>query len=432
MTGTARPDASRARPGRLSNAYWRQWTASAVSNLGDGMNAAALPLLSLTLTDDARLVAAVSMVAFLPWLLLSLPVGVYVDRYDRRRVMVVVNLVRAALFTVIAVAAATGTITIWGLLGLMLLVGTCEVFFDNAAQSFLPTIVPAELLPRANGHLYSAEIVANVFLGLPLGAWLFVVAVGLPFGIDAATFTFAAMLVLSIRVPRAGAPAPGSAQRSFGTELKAGFSWLWAQPLLRTLAIMLGISNLGFQVGQAIFVKFAADELGVSPGAYGVLLAVITLGGVIGGVVGDRLARLLGTRASLVGSYAMFGLGELGIAVAPTAWAVGLIGLVQTMAIVLWNVVTVSLRQRIVPDELLGRVNSVYRWLGWGTIPIGALIGGIIAEGVGLRAAFVVGGAITLGGLVIGAPYLSRWRVDATLAEGPLARLGALTLSRRV
>ena len=156
----------------LPTAYWRQWSASAISNIGDGMNTAAMPLLAYSLTDDTRLLALVSFAVFVPWFLLALPVGVYVDRFDRRLLMVGANALRAALFAVIAITTATGTLGIGLLLVLLLVVGCCEVVFDSSAQAFLPAIVEPEQLPRANGILFATEVIGNGFVGLPFGAWL--------------------------------------------------------------------------------------------------------------------------------------------------------------------------------------------------------------------------------------------------------------------
>lgn len=409
----------------LPRAYWKQWSASAISNMGDGMNVAAMPLLALALTDDARLIAAVSMVSFLPWLLLSLPAGVIIDRYDRRTLMVTVNLTRGLLFAVIALGAASGWMSIWILLAVLAAVGVCEVLFDNAAQAFLPAIVPSPLLPKANGRLFAAEVVTNTFLGLPVGAWLFVVAAGLPFGINSATFILAALLVASIRVPpQTIASRQDGSVRSFHEDLVEGLRWLWRHRFLRNLAILLGFTNLGGQVGLAIFVKFATEEMGVGPSGFGLLLAVMSVGAIVGGLVGDRLASFLGTSTTLVAAYLVFGVGELIIGGVPVVWVVATVAVVQGLATTTWNVVTVSLRQQLIPTEMFGRVNSVYRWVGWGTIPIGALIGGFVAHGVNLRAPFLVGGTITLLGLALFGRTLLPAQVNQAKAEATARQAG--------
>ena len=390
-------------PARLPSAYWRQWGATAVSNTGDGMNLAAMPLLANSLTDDARMIAAVTFAASLPWLIFSLPIGVWIDRWDRQHTMVIANVVRAALFAVIAVGAATGRLGIEGLLVILVGVGIGEVLFDSTAQAFLPSIVQPEQLPRANGILYATEVVGNGFVGLPIGAWLFVAMIGLPFGINAASFLLAAALIASIRFAPGSAPTSSKLPSPFRTELSDGFRWLFASPLLLSLAMLLAAVNLGLHFGYAVFVKFAAEELGVSERGYGLLLAVMALGAVAGGLLGDRFAERLGSSSALLGAYFAFGMCQIAMGLATSVWMVALIAAAEGMATTVWNVISVSLRQRLIPKHLFGRVNGIFRWLGTGSVAIGALIGGQLAYHVDIRAPFIAGGVVTLVALVVGA-----------------------------
>ena len=253
---------------RLPSNYWRQFVATSISNVGDGMEHAAAPLLALTLTQDPRLIAGVSFAAGLPWLVLTLPAGVYIDRFNRKHLMIAVNIVRTVLYSIIAFSAWQGSLTIWSFMFILLGVGCCEVIFDMSAQAFLPAIVPSELLEKANGRLYTAEVIANSFIGLPLGAWAFVAAVGLPFGANAASFALAAALVATIKMPPEDLTAARLQRQSFKEDLVEGIKWLWANKLIRALAIMLGIANMATMFGDAIFVKYAADELGVKGRGY--------------------------------------------------------------------------------------------------------------------------------------------------------------------
>ena len=392
---------------RLPGAYWRQWIASGVSNIGDGMNTAAMPLLAYSLTDDSRIIALVSFASFLPWFLLALPVGVYVDRFDRRRLMITANVVRAGLFVMVAVTAASGTLSIELLLALLLVVGCCEVVFDSSAQAFLPAIVEPEQLPRANGILFATEVIGNGFIGLPIGAWLWVAAVGIPFGVNAAALALAAMLVASIRVPSHAPSVDTTPQNGFLSQLKEGMAWLRRHRLLRTLALMLGLTNMAHTMGTALLVKFAAEELNVTGSGYGVLLACMSVGAIIGGLGGDRIGGRLGERRALLAAYGTFALCMLGFGLAPSAIVLALVAIVEGVAGTVWNVITVSMRQRVIPSELFGRVNSAYRWIGTGSIALGAIIGGQIAHAAGLRAPFYVGATITFVALAIGARVVS-------------------------
>lgn len=389
---------------RLTSAYWRQFTASSVSNIGDGMTAAAMPLLALSLTDDARLIAGVAVAAMLPWLALSLPAGVWLDRWNRKTVMVTANLVRAAVYAVIATTAATGLLGIWSLLALLVVVGCAEVFFDMSAQAFLPSIVEPESLDRANGFLYAAEVVSNSFLGLPAGAWLFAIAVGVPFGVDAASYLVAAVLVASISVAHRTADiadkpdtadTKGDSGTTFVGQLREGLAWLWAHRTLRTLAILLGVTNMCFAMGESIFVKFAFEQLGVGARGYGLLLAAMSIGSIAGGLAGGRIARRLGAGTSVLVAYSVFAVADAVRAGIPTIAVVTVTSVVVALAGTVWNVVTVSYRQRIIPSELFGRVNSAYRFIGTGSIALGAFAGGQIAHVGGVRAPFFVASAVT-------------------------------------
>lgn len=401
----------------LPRAYWRLWTASAVSNLGDGIFLVALPLLAARLTRSEISISIVAAAASLPWLLLSLPIGTLIDRSDRRRVLVISDSVRAGLIALLAIAAATGRAEIWMLWIVALGLGIAEVFFDNASQAIVPAIVPAPQLQQANGRRYAAEMAANTFIGTPLGSVLFAAAVWLPFGVDAATFAFSVAMVAPLRgsfraVDPAGLP---DLRTSLVRETREGLRWLWGHPLLRSLALALGLSNLGFQVAQAVFVLFAQERLGIGERAFGLLLGVMGVGAVLGALLGDRLALWLGRAGAIrlalgtwVATLALTG-------AVPVAWFVALMAAIESAAATAWSVVTVSLRQEIVPPELFGRVNSVYRWFGWGTLPIGSLIGGQAAHLLGLRAPYFVGAGFALAALVVTLPHVSARSIAAAL-----------------
>ena len=394
---------------KLPNSFRLQFAASTISNIGDGMVAAAAPLLTLSLTSDPRLISGVSFASFLPWLLLSLPAGVYIDRFNRRTLMVTVNIVRAILFGVIAICAATSNLTIWWFMLVLVGVGSCEVIFDMSAQAFLPEIVPGPLLEKSNGMLSAAESVANSFVGLPIGAWAFVIAVGFPFGVNAAALAIAALLVAQIRIPVQAIDARRSvSERSFAQELKQGIRWLISHPLIRTLAIMLGVVNMTSMFGGSILVKYSADILGVTGRGYGLLLSVFAVGSIIGGLIGSRIASIFGTGYAIIFTFVIFSSYGLVFVFFPYIWAIALAMIVSSIAGTTWNIVTVSLRQRIIPIELFGRVNSVYRFVGTGSIALGAIIGGQVAYHYGLKAPFLASAIVSFIALVWGAPQILR------------------------
>ena len=395
-------------PNSLPSNYWRQFIATSISNVGDGMEHAAAPLLALSLTHDPRLIAGVSFATALPWLVLTLPAGVYIDRFNRKKLMVAVNAIRTVLYALIAYSAWQGSLTIWSFMLILLGVGCCEVIFDMSAQAFLPAIVPPDLLEKANGRLYTAEVIANSFVGLPLGAWAFVAAVGIPFGANAASFALAALLVSTIHLPSKDQPAVNVQPQSFRADLAEGVKWLWANKLIRTLTIMLGITNMATMFGDAIFVKYAADELGVTGRGYGLLLSLMAIGSIVGGFVGDRIAKRLGPPLAMITSFGVFSTVGLIYFFMPHIWSVAIAVSVMGLAGTTWNIVTVSLRQRIIPAELFGRVNSVYRLIGTGSISLGALIGGQIAYSYGLRSPYLASVFVGCVAFAVGGPILYR------------------------
>ena len=367
-----------------------------------------MPLLAISLTQDTRLISAVSFSSMIPWLFLSLPAGVFIDRWDRKTVMVIADSLRALMYALVAVLVAVDSLSIWVLLVVLLVIGCAEVFFDMSAQAFLPSIVPEEQLHRANGLLYAAEIVWGSFIGLPVGSWLFVVAAGVPFGINGASFALAAVLVASItvRTPPDPATTGGEVTTSFVTDLKEGLRWLRGHRNLRTLAVLLGVTNGAMMLGEAIFVKFAFRHLGVGPKGYGLLLAVTSGGAIIGGLLGDRIAKRLGVSASIISAYVIFAVADVIRAAWPSVILFAAMSVLVALAGTVWNVVTVSYRQRVIPAELFGRVNSAYRFIGTGSIGIGALVGGQVAHYAGLRAPYFLGSTVTLVALVWGLPTL--------------------------
>ena len=381
---------SQGRP-RLGRHYWRMWWANAISSTGDGAFVAALPLLAVTITRDPRLVAVVTAAIYLPWLVLSLPAGAIVDRCDRVTLMCRSQAVQAAVVAIVAVLVVFGQAPIAALGVAGLLLGSAEVIFSNAAQSVLPALVPPELLPEANGSQQVSLTIGESFLGPPVGSLLFAVAAALPFGLDAASFAGSAALLA--RLPRTS-EATEPAKAPIRAQIAEGLRWLARHRLLRVVAALLGVLNFANQMGQAVLVLLATQTLHVGSVVYGFLLAVTAVGSVAGGLACPPLTRRLGLLPSLIiagAAEAALFVG-LGLAPDPAVAAVMLAG--QGFVVTMWNVVTVSLRQRIVPAHLLGRVNSVYRMLGWGLMPLGALAGGFVAHAAGLRAPYVVAGLL--------------------------------------
>jgi predicted MFS family arabinose efflux permease len=285
----------------------------------------------------------------------------------------------------------------------------------------LPALVPPELLPKANGSQQVSLTVGETFLGPPAGSLLFATAAALPFGLDAVSFAGSAALLA--RLPRtSGATSreTGQPRASVRTQIAEGLRWLYRHRLLRVVAILLGIFNFANQMGQAVLVLLATQTLHVGTRGYGLLLAVTAVGSVIGGLVSPAVTRRLGMLPSLIIAGAVDAAVFAGLGLAPDPAVAALMLAGQGFAVTMWNVVTVSLRQQVVPAHLLGRVNSVYRMLGWGLMPVGALAGGFVAHAAGLRAPYIVGGLLCGLSLLAAVPFLLAARQTA----GPVRRTG--------
>jgi MFS family permease len=408
----AADDGLGARPGRapLGPNFRRLFGATAAANLGDGLMAIAMVWFASALTRDPLLIALIGVSSRIPWLLFSLPAGVITDRFDRRRLVGLMDLARCAVMVAfVGLIAALGRdvpspealdagapapehagVLVAGLCVLSLLIGTAEVVRDNSAQTLLPEVVGKDNLPRANSRLWGVEVTMNQFVGPPLAGVLLAVAVIVPFGANALLLLVSGLLVLSLR----GGFAPAGEARTTGRiawrrEIGEGITWLWRRPVLRSLALALSVMNMASSVGAVVFVLYAQEILGLFDGwAFGVLLAGAAAGAVLGSLVGERFAERLGDARALIAAVLAMGLAYVVVAFTDSP-------------VLVWNVISVSLRQRIIPDHLLGRVNSVYRFFGWGTISIGTLLGGVVVavlEGWvgrewGLRSAFLVAAA---------------------------------------
>ncbi|GAA0452976.1 hypothetical protein Ade02nite_01060 [Paractinoplanes deccanensis] len=388
---------------RLGTDYWRLWWANVINSVGDGVFIAALPLLAVTVTVDPQEIAAISAAAYLPWLLLSLPAGAIVDRHDRATLMWRCQVFQAVVAAGITLAALTHHTTVPLLLIAGFLLQAAQVVITNAAQSVLPHYVPARLLPRANGNQYIAQSLGTSTIGPPLGGVLFAALAALPFGVDAASFVMSAALLAMM-------PAASSddrpARRPMRVEIAEGLSWLRRYRLLRTLALMLGMNTFCFQMAFATLVLLATQTLHLTERAYGLMLVGYGIGGIIGGLVNNRIARRAGPLPALAASYAGNAAVYVAIGLAPNGLAMAALMAASGFLVTITGVVTVSLRQQIVPVHLLGRVNSVYRMLGWGLMPLGSLAGGVVAQHLGLRAPFVSAGFIRLAVLALTFPAI--------------------------
>lgn len=366
--------------------YRLLFSASAISNLGDGISALAFPWLASLITRDPFLISLVAVATRLPWFLFSIPAGVITDRYDRRRLMV-----QADLFRMLLTCGIIGLIVsapalplqsdphfyIAALCGLALLLGSAEVVRDNAAQTMLPAIVAKTDLEAANGQIWSIEQIMGAFVGPPLAGVLIALAVPAPFAVDAATFGIAAWLIWCIALPpRKDVPA----KAPLWPQIVEGWQWLRAHSTILRLAIMLGLLNAISTMALTVLILFSQDILHLSAAAHGLLLTAGAAGGVAGGLIGPIIIAHIGGQRTTMLALTLFPLPLLIIGLTSSTVLVAIALFLEMIAALLWNMVTVSYRQRHIPDQLLGRVNSLYRFFGWGMMPVGALAGGLLVS----------------------------------------------------
>jgi len=378
---------------RFGAGYHRVIGAAGASAVGDGMRFAALPLLSATLLHDAFQVSAVTAATTVPWLLFGLPAGACADRFERSRLMVVADLLRALALIAAVVLLACDRLTFWPLLASAFVLGVGEVLFDCASFALLPGLVPSERLEAANGRLFAVQTVGRDVLGHVLGGVLFVTGRAIPLLLDALSFLLSAALLAGVRGPR---PERSTAGPRLWRDIREGLAHVLSDPLLRSLTVSAGVLN-AVSLGQiAVFVVLARDVLGLPDAAYGVLLAVGAAGGVAGSMAASRVTGALGRVPALIGNLALTGVGGLLVAATDSVYVVAVGHCAAGFGLMVCNVVMVSLRQELVPDRLLGRATGVYRLLAWGTMPLGALLFGRLSTSAGPRVAFAVGGAVTL------------------------------------
>lgn len=429
---------------RLGANYYKLYTATALSNIGDGMSGIAYPWLATAITRNPVLVATVAAAQRLPWLVFTLPAGVITDRVDRKRAMVAMDSLRFLFTLMVAFAVlveqhslpapdhvreVVGTRT--GLYVLLViatvLLGCAEVLRDNCGQTFMPSIVPNDQLERANGRMWAIENVANTFIGPPIGSLLLMTAFAIPFFVDAGSFFAAAALVALIPGTfRAKRPerAPDAPPANWRHELAEGVRWLRGNRLLWSMAIILGLMNMANTLATAVFVLFSQDVLHVTPFTFTLMGFGFAIGGILGGYIAPWMSRTLGSGTCLALCLASEAITQGLVGVASWWPVVGVLFAVGALLGSTWNVITVSLRQTIIPPHLLGRVNSVYRFFAWGMIPIGAMLGGLVVTVAGhfvshsmaLRSTWFVAAAISAVLFVFGRRLLTTERLEAARA----------------
>ncbi|MEI6295334.1 MAG: MFS transporter [Actinomycetes bacterium] len=430
---------------RLPGSYQKLFAASALSNLGNGVSAVAYPWIASSVTRSPLLLSLIGLMATMPWLVFSLPAGVFIDRFPRRSVIVFTDVLRGVVTLVVAfsiwgnessihvVRSITKLTVIHTHLGLYLLLlfatfllGCGEVLGNGASQTFIPLIVETEQLETANGRMWTSESLMQNFMGPPLASVLLGLSVFAPLVFDGASFFASAGLIALIASSMIKKQKISEVKPDFRAELKEGLSWLWRHPFLRPLAFILGSINGLNALGFSVFILFAQENLHTSVLTFGLLSTGGAFGGALGGVLAGRIIKRFGRafilKTVLLGSPIFL----VAMAFSPIWELVWLISAIEMFFAILWNVVTVSMRQEIIPDQILGRVNSVYRFFALGSQPIGALIGGVLVtislhlftRSFALRAPMLVGAILGLIVAYFALPHLSQTKIDEARGKG--------------
>ncbi len=398
--------------------FLRLWCGQSISELGSQVSQLAVPLVAAgELRATPLEFSLLGVAGFVPFILLALPAGAWVDRTRRRHVLIVGDASRALLLAAVPVLWALGELRMWELLALQLALGTFTVFFDVAYQSYVPSLVEPEHLVEANSRLQFTVALAQV--GGPGLSGALVAAFTAPYAVaaDAVSYVISAGFMLRMKHREAGPErlADGSAHQLWD-EVKEGLRWVSGHPWLRAVAASTAVYNFFSNVAFAIFILYLVRALHLSSLQVGLLLALGACGALVGAAYAARAQRHLGVGPTIVLAAALGGVANFAYPLAPASWPAPVLVLGLALggfATVIYNITQVSLRQAITPQRLQGRMNAAMRWIVWGTIPLGSLMGGVVAQACGMRFTLWLGAA---GGMLAVLP----------VALGSVRRVGAM------
>jgi MFS family permease len=383
----------------MGPAFNRMWASSLVSNLSDGILVAAAPLLAISLTDSTVLISAIGAMVMLPWLLFAIPIGVLVDRVDRRFVLAGANATRSAIVGGLALLIATDHVTIYWLLVTAFVIGICEVAADTTAQSLIPQILDEKNYEKGNSRLQISETVVQGFIGSPISGFIYAAAMFLPFFINSVGFAVSALLALSIPIKYLQDVRQEDVQKeskNFLAEMKFGIRYLYTQKVLRRLVLTTASIGVCYSVGTATIVLFIIDELALPKQFFGIILTIQGIGAIVGSLVAPRASKIFGR--SQVMTFCIFtsSLALLLQGFSTNIYYFVALATFGAFTISQWNILLMATYQTVIPNDLYGRIHGTRRTLVWGLMPIGSLFGGVLAH-YGLRLPlFIGGGAATM------------------------------------
>ena len=380
----------------MGPAFNRMWASSIISNLSDGILIAAAPLLAISLTDSTVLISAIGAMVMLPWLLFAIPIGVLVDRVDRRFILAGANATRSALVGMLALLIATDQVTIYWLLVASFVIGVCEVAADTTAQSLIPQIVDEKNFEKGNSRLQISETVIQGFVGAPLSGFIYAIAIALPFFINSLGLAIASLLALSIPIKYLQDVRTDNVEKEkkkFVADMKFGIRYLYNEKALRRLVVTTASIGVCYSMATATMVLFIIKELELPKQLFGVILALQSIGAIAGAFMAPRLSKKYGRSTVMTFGIVSSSILILVEGFSPNIYVLVALSTLGGFAISQWNILLMATYQTVIPNELYGRIHGTRRTLVWGMMPIGSLLGGVLAQ-YSLRLPMYVGGVI--------------------------------------
>ena len=388
----------------LGSTFNKIWSAAMFSKFADGMAMAAIPLLATTLTRDSVLIAIQSNMMLLPWLLFAIPLGALLDRINRRLSMIIVQATRVGIGIALASLIMSGQMNLWALMILTFIFGISEVVYDTATQSAIPSLLKGHQLERGNSRLQIADTVMQSFVGLPLGALIFVSAAYSPF-LGLAACYVAAMILVSTIPSNSMQPVrlPDAPKRAaLKVEIKEGLLYLWNHKVLFRLVMTTGAVGFCYALGQATLVLFLLDHLNVTQAQYGLVMIPLAVGALLGAFASPMLSKRFGRAEALAVCLPISAFSLLIAGLAPNITWYLVASFFHGFFIAQWNILLMSTYHSMIPNEIFGRIHGTRRTIVWGLMPLGGLLGGFIAK-IDITLPLIVGGL--LGTIIASSAY---------------------------
>jgi MFS family permease len=396
---------SKANKESLGVAFNRLWSASLASNIADGLFKTSVPLLAATLTRDPVVIAALGAIVMLPWLLFAIPIGTVVDRVDRRQALAISNAVRVIAVGVLSMSILGGWVSVAVLYGVAFVVGAAEVLYDTTAQALIPTLLKPEHLERGNSKLEVGGMILGELIGSPLSGMLFVIAIAIPFVSGNIGIGLALFLVLLIPKALKTADIENKPKVSMLADMRFGIRYLFEHKVMLKLVLFTTALGFWFTATGSTMVLFLLDTLKVPTAAFGIVLLSGAIGSILGAVLAPKFSNRFGRMNVMSIAIVSEGIITFATGFSPNIYFWVMLQILGGIGMSCWNILLMSTYHQIIPNALFGRIHGTRRTLVWGMMPIGSLVGGLLAK-IDLRAPMILGGAIAAIIALFGIPFV--------------------------